>query len=300
MGTVISFVIDDHPKFMMQGWNLIHSLIASATFPSPGVELLIHHTKQVDRKRLENFQLLGAKLIEIDPFGTDKAVYCNKLRQLESTDVLCADHVILLDADVMPLSSLAPLHLSNFSVQAKIVDAPNPPEPVLRSLFATAGFDPKIVETGQPSLFPTETTMKTNCNGGLYVLSNIAVQRLRFSWPKWARFCLEREDILDRWIHHSDQLGFTLAMTEAGLNFQPLDISDNFPTHFPRQTYDDILEEKIRLVHYHDRMDIHGLPSLTGISWIDKQIALMNDKIRDLRCSCFDDRIFCDFVDSIY
>lgn len=297
MRTALSFVIDDHPKFLMQAWNLVHSLIASGTCPSPCVELLVHHTSQVDRRRLKDLAKLGAKLIEIESFGTGRAVYCNKLRQLESAAVLAADKVVLLDADVMPLSSLARLFAPGISVQAKIVDAPNPPEPVWRALLTVAGLDPDDVATAQPSLHPTQRTIETNCNGGLYVLSNDAVRRLGCLWPKWARFCLQQDEVLGRWIHHADQLGFTLAMTEANLDFRPLELADNFPTHFPAHLYEKVPERNIRLIHYHDRMDGDGLPALSGISWVDSQIVPMNDKIRELRRSGFDVRVLSDFRD---
>lgn len=293
--TIISLVVDDQPKFLVQAWNLILSLKACGSFPAPGVRLLLHYTKQVDARRLTVFKALGAELVEIEPFGSGAALYCNKLRQLETPAVLEVDQVLLLDADVVVLSSLTSLLADNGAVRAKVVDAPKPREPVLRALFAAAGQTVDPSRWTAPSLFPSDLVPATNCNGGVYLIPGAAISVLASAWPRWARFCLEQKDILSNSLHNADQLGFCLAMEETGLPFRPLDIADNFPSHFPVSKYDDVAERPLRLVHYHSVMDNHGLPAAMGLPWVDRQVAHTTAAIRDLRRDTFDNEVFWDF-----
>lgn len=294
MKTIISCVVDADPKYLMQAWNLSVALGESGILADESTEFLIHYTESIDRDRLIPFEKNGARLRKIEKFGDGNAVYCNKLRQLEGDDILDADFVLLLDADVLPVSSFGDL-LQGDKVRAKIVDAPNPPERIWRRLFESAGFDVADVKLATPDFGENVFTPITNCNGGVYLLPRAAVAALRESWPRWSLFCLANADLLEKWAHHSDQLGFALAMHESGLEFEPLDIYDNFPTHFPAGLYSRLPEKAIRFIHYHDKTDNHGFPVPIGIPWVDRQISEANERIRAYRRSLFDNRIFWDF-----
>lgn len=80
LGTVISCVVDNHPKFLMQVWNLACSLIETGDWPKPDVEFFVHYTDAVDPQKLATLARLGAKLRPVHPWGPGIARYCNKLR----------------------------------------------------------------------------------------------------------------------------------------------------------------------------------------------------------------------------
>ena len=80
------------------------------------------------------FLSLGATLVEITPFGEGGARYCNKIRQLETRQLLDADFVILSDTDVAFLRDPA-LLVRPGRFRAKTVDAPTRPEALWSELL---------------------------------------------------------------------------------------------------------------------------------------------------------------------
>lgn len=47
MKTVISCVVDAHPKFLMEAWNLVLTLAETGDFSAPDTEFTLHHTGAV-------------------------------------------------------------------------------------------------------------------------------------------------------------------------------------------------------------------------------------------------------------
>jgi 2-polyprenyl-3-methyl-5-hydroxy-6-metoxy-1,4-benzoquinol methylase len=294
MNTVISIVIDDQPKFLMQAWNLVCSLMNTGDWPSANVSLIIHHTKAVNPRRLQLFSGLGAKLVQIEPWGNGQAVYCNKLRQLETPEVLNADLVFLLDTDVIiakPLSTLA----TSAEIRGSIVDLPNPPYELWISLLSKTPFGGVELFSAVPNFSPNSVTLKANFNGGVYVLPKARLAILKNLWPKWTNFCLSHSDMLRDKTVHSDQMGFALAVLEADFDVDPLSVSENFPLHFDPETYQIIEPCELSIIHYHSCMDSHGLPKNVQVDWIDEQIRLVTEKIINRRREIFDNAIFWDF-----
>jgi len=284
----ISCLIDNHPKFLMQGWNWLIGL------NKLGVQnravVFVHHTPDIPQSRLETFRRLGAQLVEVEPFGNGPAVYCNKIQQLKTGALLDFDHVILCDADLMFLS--CPTRLANGDVvRAKPVDLPNPPETVWRELLGGAGLEDKI-ETCPIELDPDSSTFSTNFNGGLYVLPRAAVKELAGSWTKWAEYCLERPGLLGKWHHHADQLGFGMSLLQSGYRYEHLPIGENFPCHIPASRYAALPETEIHAMHYHSKLDAHGRLKPVGIGWIDSSIHRANQIITDGQRLDFDNSIF--------
>lgn len=294
MKTVISCVVDDHPKFLMQAWNLACSLMEVGDWPSPKTTFLLHHTPSVSRKRLKVLENMGAKLVEIEPFGTGNAAYCNKLRQLETAEVQAADVALLLDADVVAARSLHPI-LESKVVRGKIVDYPNPPAEIWKELLEGTPFHETSLPGGAPSLCPKSWTPATNFNGGVYVLPQHAIKVLATLWPKWSLYCLANSDRLHHFAQHSDQMGFALAMLESGLSFAPLELGQNFPLHLQAADYEAIAPCTIEIIHYHWQMDDHGLPKPLGLNWIDEQVREVSTRIARRRRAAFDNGIFWDF-----
>jgi 2-polyprenyl-3-methyl-5-hydroxy-6-metoxy-1,4-benzoquinol methylase len=286
--------VDNHPKFLMQAWNLVCSLMETGDWPKPGVDLIIHHTNSVDSRKLVTLERLGAKLVSINPWGTGKAAYCNKIRQLETPEVLSADVALLLDTDVVVAKPLETL-VSSSKIRGKIVDYPNPPEDFWRDILSETSFVGRDIFQGKPSMSPESRTPATNFNGGVYVLPHAAVATLKSLWPKWSSFCLDRSDRLGEFGHHADQMGFALAMLEGGLEFELLSLGENFPLHLKPEVYQDIDPCELAIIHYHWQMDNHGLPKPLGIEWIDEQVRSVSKRIEARRRQVFDNTIFWDY-----
>lgn len=290
MRTVYSCVIDQHPKFLMQAWTWLLSLHRAGVRPGPDLQILVHHPQAMTGENsLEILARLGATLVPITPFGDGAAVFCNKLRQLETAALQGADRIILCDADLLFLQDPAALGVDG-AVSAKPVDKPNPPDHMLEALFKSAGLP--LPGWTEPDFAHGTRTLRGNCNGGLYLIPGILLKTLADTWPRWSRFCLSHEDILRGRLHHSDQLGFMLALAETGLSYQTLSSAANFPTHFPATDYLDVTPSRITAFHYHSHVSTDGLPAAVGVDWIDSQMMPVVEDIRQMRRESFDNSLF--------
>lgn len=293
---VISCLLDNHPKLIMQCWNWLASL--EAVGAQKRAEIVIHHTPSVTPQDLAFFAALGARLKEVQPFDPGNAhSCCNKIRQLETEALRGADYAILCDTDLL-FMECPTHHAVGNAVRANIVDLPNPPFDLCQILVERAGLNSDF--RGVPTnLSPGDLTLPTNFNGGLYVLPKATIDTLRTGWPKWARFCLSQSDLLGRWQFHADQLGFALAALEARLATAPLGRPANFPTHVDPAQYPTYYfstgPEKISAFHYHNRMDASGFLITINVAWVDDQIVAGNDMIAPFRWRTFNDRIFWSF-----
>jgi 2-polyprenyl-3-methyl-5-hydroxy-6-metoxy-1,4-benzoquinol methylase len=288
---VISCVVDNHPKYIMQCWNWLASLHAVGSFDR--AEIVVHHTPQVATEDLRFFEQMGAKLSLVQPFGHDDARFCNKIRQLETNAFQDADYVILSDTDIV-FADCPTQYANGNKVKGKIVDLPNPPLSVCEDIISRAG-----IRVGchwvKTDFSPFDLTIPTNFNGGLYIIPAVYLSALRTAWQKWAYFCLNQSDILGPWKHHADQLGFALAMLENNLPFEALKYTDNFPTHFGQECYNTVVHDKISAFHYHNNLDASGYLQPIGIKWVDAQIDAVNCLIAPFRRRTFNNRIFWDF-----
>ena len=92
--------------------------------------------------------------------------------------------------------------------------------------------------------------------------------------------CLSREDILGKWLHHADQIGFMMSMIKTDQAFQPLELSWNFPTHFLAEAYEGKIVTGINILHYHNQLSPEGRLMPTGVANIDRQIERANEILR--------------------
>jgi hypothetical protein len=291
MKIAVSCLIDNSPKLIIQGWNWLASLRAAGT--TARADIFIHYTPQIYKETLDVFERLDAKLIKVEPFGKGPAVYCNKIRQVESDLFFDYDYTILSDADLLFLSCPTRLTTGN-AVRAKMVDLPNPPEPIWHELLTRAGLADHIKRV-PIELQPKNTTFSTNFNGGLYVLPKASIHSIRGKWSKWARYCLDQPSLLGKYLLHSDQLGFGMALLEGereGLDNDSLPISENFPGHLSTDIYRKLVETKIHAIHYHSKLDSRGYLLSTGVEWIDKQIGAGNEILRHSRQQDFNSKAF--------
>jgi hypothetical protein len=271
----LSFLVDNRPDFFRQAWMLVQSLAGLGVLGAPGVRVAMHHTPAVPEAIRARFRDIGVETREVPPFGEGAAVYCNKLRQLETDPATAGDYLILVDTDTVFRRDPARLAAGG-AVRAKPVDQANPSLPTLMRLAARAG-GARLARAAlrglhRPVFGGRMPTPRANCNGGLYVIPRAAVVPLREAWIAHARFCLGQETLLQGKLHHSDQLGFCLSILGGTVDFDPLGTGENFPSQFRRDLYDGVPPCEIGLLHYHKKTRDGGRPAATGIGWIDAQI----------------------------
>lgn len=175
-----SCVIDDNPLFKMQALNWLRTIIASRSArPEEIIVHLISGEDPVYRGTLDRF---GITVRSIEPFGGGEAAYCNKLMQFGCSELQNAGCAVLCDTDLAMAGDIRPW-INADSIRAKVVDAPNPPLDVLKSLYAATGLSakPRIVSTS----FNRGQTFETNCNGGLYIIPSQWFEKLTKAWIKW-------------------------------------------------------------------------------------------------------------------
>lgn len=290
---VCSCVVDDDPYFRMQVMTWLHTAMECSGFKP--YELLVHLVRRPGDKQnyLENMlSKIGIRTIPVKPYGMGAAAYCNKLCQLETSDLYTADVVLLCDTDIAFVGDIRG-ECKVGDIRGKIVDLPNPPLEILTALFERSGL-PRKPDLAVCS-FSQDNTYVANCNGGLYIISGNILKNLVPVWKRWAAFCLEQPDILGRYLHHSDQISFCLAMHELGETIDPLPLEMNFPTHLPKTCYAGYDGPPPRVLHYHRHMNSAGFLMPLGLEAVDASIAQVNEAIRKSRQSGFDNRIFWDF-----
>ncbi|MEO8481492.1 MAG: class I SAM-dependent methyltransferase [Acidobacteriota bacterium] len=282
-----SCVMADAPIFAQQTLTLVWTLTDLADV-DPG-RIIVHALRGSDRSVRRQLDALGVRTVDCEPFDVGHP-HCNKLRQLEDADLTAAAPLILCDTD---LAFVAPIDdiLATVGAKAKAVDRANPPLDTWMLILAAAGFPtpPPLTRTtlgGDP-------TPAMNCNGGLYLLSPSAISGLRNAWPRWARWLINRPDLLQGSVRvHIDQVAFGLAATELALPVELLTIADNYPTHVAAAELPNVTP---RILHYHQRVDASGFLLPVSLPAVDLAIARVHEVIRRRRRDTFDNGSFWDF-----
>ena len=269
---LVSCVLDTPPKFQMQLRRLLASLDAVAG--RSNVQVVIRHTGEIAQPDWRAEMCGGVEFLPVSAYGSGVAAYCNKVQGLDVLAASGAERILLCDLDLVFLSPLDGLS-NGEAVSARIVDKPNPPPDLLERLLGECGFSGEQLNVA-PAFAPESCTHYLNCNGGLYVLSASQLRELAPRWRHWAGACLSRRDLLGRYTHHADQLGFMLGMLETGLSFHSLPEHANFPTHLPASGYGSV-PQRITSLHYHDRVAADGRLLRVGRSDIDRWIDAAND-----------------------
>lgn len=281
---VFSCVVDVHPKFAAQLDVWLWTLMA--THPISPAQIAVHLVDGCPDSLRERLQSQNIPHHTVQPFGDGK--YCNKLAQLGSPLLEGAETIILCDTDIAFCTNILP-RIRNTPVQAKIVDKPNPPLAMLEALFRDAGFldfPPRA-----RCSFSSDESFVTNCNGGLYVLSQAAFSSLRAVWQKWAMWVLERRSALGQYAIHADQISFCLSVHELSIDVDPLPSSMNCPTHLNSSDYTEAMDPP-QVVHYHWNINPSGFLNPIGVEGIDNAIMGVNEIIRSERRRKFDNATF--------
>jgi SAM-dependent methyltransferase len=285
-----SCVVDDNPLFRMQALTWVWTILAGGLACPEKIVVYLVEGNYRDFDIVLN--RLGVTVRRVKRFGTGAAVFCNKLLQLDSAELTNSDCVVMCDTDIAFAGDIRQW-ITTTHIRAKVVDSPHPGLDVLERLYSTTGLTAKpcIVETA----FRRGLTFNTNCNGGIYMIPTKWFEALAGAWVKWARYALERGDILgDRRIN-ADQIGFCFAMLELGLPFDPLPENLNFPTHFAIERYSALPKLTPMVLHYHKCLDQSGFLLPLGLTHVDTAITRVNSVIADHRRRQFDNRTFWDY-----
>lgn len=283
-----SCVIDHDPVLLAQCFIWVNCLMKIQTVPSR--DIFIHVPDMPASELVSWLEALKVNLVAIKPFD-ERSPYCNKLCQLDTFQHREFDQVVLMDCDTAWVGDV-PLPLGD-PITAKIVDLTNPPEPLLSRIFHEAALgSPDWFEVSFPLGPERNRTDRNNCNGGLYILDGSVISRLNPVWCRWARWCLDRPELLGDYINHADQLSLALALRELGVSVRHLPVEWNYPTHLSPDLLPDI---KPHNLHYHRNLTPNCKLALTGVREPDLAIEALNQHIDGFMASNFLNSVFWDF-----
>ncbi len=264
-----SCVVDADERFLRQASIWLTTLRRLALVPSDAI--VVH---LVDRNfeyggLVATLDAQGIAHRRVAPFGDGR--FCNKLRALESPEVLGRDATIFTDADIAWAGTVA--WDTAAQARARVVDGPNVPLAVLDAVYAAAGRAdrPRLVPCGYHSAL----TYADYCNGGVYALPVDLILALRDAWPRRAQWLLDRPHLLGVHQQHADQVSFALAMHDLGATLALLPPELNFPTHFRLHRYDPACAPPL-VLHHHGRLDEHGRIRHVGLPQVDERIDRAN------------------------
>jgi hypothetical protein len=269
-----SCVVDDTPAI----WSSLVPWIATA-IDLAGIapsRLYVHHVCPLRPEIAALCRRLTINTRAAEPFDR-RFPHTNKIRQF-ATSFGDAGHVILTDVDIA-FASPPPLHHIRTPVAGKVVDLPNPSVEILRRIFAVAGLSAPAIwmnafVNAQDAWHEFETFLG-NCNGGLLVIDRDQLAPIGRAWAQWARWLIDRVDLLDRWAVHVDQVSFCLAVNQLGVDVGRLDDAWNFPMGVGSASSD--IEPF--LLHHHAAFENHRLPERGYAARTRETIARVNGAI---------------------
>lgn len=266
-----SCVVDDDPKYYLQGYYFVLALVHLAKVS--GRRIFIHMTA-----RNANFERIiseyNVNIVYVEPWGDKK--YCNKLSQLDTPALLKADYVFLCDADICIVEDIA-LLMPMDRVSGKTVDTANPSLERLNKIYEFLNVSIPDITTDTLNEMPT---FVGNFNGGLYGIPRRFLKKLGGKWRSYAAEILKRQDcreLLKEKIIHADQIAFSLALNDLKVPYKLLSYDMNFPTHVRNL---DALKDKIdrapSVIHYHSNLTATGLLADIDIDLASPVIANIN------------------------
>lgn len=223
-----SCVVDDTPAI----WASLVPWIATA-IDVAGIapsRLYVHHVCPLRPEIAALCRRLAINTRVVEAFDR-RFPHTNKIRQLATT-FGDAGRVVLTDVDIA-FASPPPLDELRTPVAGKVVDLPNPSIDLLRRILAVAGVPtPAIWTNAFVDVGGVQVEFETfagNCNGGVLVIDREQLAPIGRAWTQWARWLIDRSELLDRWAVHVDQVSFCLAVNVLGLEVGRLDDAWNYP-----------------------------------------------------------------------
>jgi SAM-dependent methyltransferase len=281
-----SCVVDEHPRFHLDALRWFVSLTTIAGVDP--CDLVVHVVGSCASDALGHLKSRGVTVRSIDRFDP-RSPHCNKVAgALRLADEHTEGLVVLCDTDVAVLEDPRTLLLPSGSIGGKLVDAPVPPIDVLHEIFAAA-------EVPAPPTAPLpwgegQETIVGNSNGGLYLIPACLLSVLAPAWGTWARWLLDRRELLLDWTFYLDQVAMALALAAEGIGSAPLDVRWNTPIHDLTKIPPDPPSPAV--IHYHQAIDPQGRIRMTGSPSIDRQIERVNEAIGRLWQEAFPNATF--------
>ncbi len=266
----LACVVDTHPRFSLEAirWFASARRIAGV---DPG-DLTVHVVGAPRADVTEYLRQRGVAVDPVSPFDA-RSPHCNKIsgalslaaQGLQGLHVLC-------DTDVLIFEDPRLLEIPPDHVAMTPVDLPNPPVEVLSTVFAAAG-------VGEPEQMavpyrPGTSTLSGNGNGGLYLVPGGILPDVAEGWARWARWLLDRIELLQRWDVHVDQVSMALALASQGIGVTQLPPNWNVPTHI-----DGVITPETSApasIHYHQQVDPIGQVLEVGAPAVDDMIRRAN------------------------
>jgi hypothetical protein len=269
-------VVDDQPRFHLDALRWFATLTEAA-----GVDvddLVVHVVGPDSSEPLDYLRARGVTIRTVDAFDP-RSPHCNKISAALSLAEETVDGMaVLCDTDLAVLDDPRRLTVPADGIAGKPVDAPVPPLEVLADIFGAAGLElPPLVPLPWG---PDSRTVRGNNNGGLYLVPGVLLSTVASSWCHWARWLLERRELLGTWTVYLDQVAMALGLAAEHLGSDRLDVRWNTPIHDPTRIPPDAPRPAI--IHYHQEVDANGRIRSTGQASIDGQVEAANRAIDEV------------------
>jgi hypothetical protein len=269
-------VVDDQPRFHLDALRWFGTLTEAA-----GVDvddLVVHVVGPDSSEPLDYLRARGVAIRSVEAFDP-RSPHCNKISAaLKLAEETVDGMAVLCDTDLAVLEDPRRLTLPTDGIAGKPVDAPVPPLEVLMDIFGAAGLEvPPLVSLPWG---PDSQTVRGNNNGGLYLVPGALLSTVASSWSHWARWLLDRRDLLGTWTVYLDQVAMALGLAAEHLGSERLDVRWNTPVHDPTRIPPDAPRPAI--IHYHQEVDGNGRIRATGHASIDGQVEAANRAIDEV------------------
>lgn len=284
---VFACVVDAHPKFHLDALRWFATLQRIAGVDAH--DLVVHAVGSTESDVLAFLRGQGVSVVNV-PLFDPRSPHCNKISGALNLAGRDFDGMaVLTDADIVVLEDPRGLPVAPGSLGLRLVGAGNPPLRVLEGVFASARLP-------VPERVPLERvavagfTLAGHGNGGVYMVPAATLRPVAQSWERWARWLLDRLDLLEDWPTFVDQTAMTLAVAETGTRPHWLDPRWNLPSQNPKRIPAD--PEPPAIIHYHHAVTNGGLLQETGFDAVDARIAAANEAITEVWHQAFPNASF--------
>jgi hypothetical protein len=267
-GLHLSFVVDRSGAYGYQAYLLVRSLTAFGGMrPDQISAFLVEGTDPLVEECLRD---LGVRTGWVEPFGHP---YCNRIQSFDALAHVTARRFALKDTDMFVVRDLA-IPASD-AVMGKVVDTPLPPLKTLQVIFDTGGLSFRA----DRSNVIDGPTARGNMNAGFIVIPDVLMGDVGAAWAHWARWCIDRIHLFERWHVHVDQVSLALALADLRLPLEGLPFEYNVPTHLPVAE----LPAPPRILHYHRAVEAFRLLRPNGAASVADAVDVANEAIRRWR-----------------
>ena len=273
MTVKFSCVMDKNPRFGEQALVWASSLLVyGGQVPDSLVIHTVGECVPEHRRIFDNWEIDVRIVQRFD----ERHPNSNKLAQLESEALHSADYVVLCDCDLAFCSDIS-FWMSGDTIRARIASSAGLPLRRWRNVFELAGIP--LPKARVQALVTRVTTLPSYCNGGFYIIPHSLFHTLREVWPRWDRWLLDHNDLIQPFSEFDDQISFAMSCEELGVIVDRLPIHTNFDTvYIPREFVNEMkpVIPAPLVLHYH-RLNSQGLLRPTRIPSVNRRIRKIND-----------------------